>query len=140
MRMARKAFSNYSIEFTVARASPVSFAKMRSNAWSLLDAAVTTAPNVSCDVSSLSALVDEFQAVRLQNAFDLAAGMQGPRSGRVELDISLPVLESLARLADLLIGEGDVIMRIGVGRSQLQSCLVGKNGFLHAAGFIQHIA
>ena len=50
------------------------------------------------------------------------------------------MFESFARLAKLFIGQRYVVVRVGVGRSQLQGSLVGLNRFLHASGLVEHVA
>src|SRR5579862_1042370 len=84
--------------------------------------------------------MNQLQRVGLQDAFDLAAGMYGPGTGRVELDIGLPVLERLAGFADFLVGERQIVVGVGVGGSELQSSPVGKNSFLHTASLVEHVA
>src|SRR5271165_2252490 len=89
---------------------------------------------------SLGALVDQLQRVGLQDAFDLTLGVHRPGAGTVELDIRLPVFQSLAWLAQLFVGQGKIVVHVGVSRSQLQSGLVGLNRFFDAAGFVEDIA
>ena len=84
--------------------------------------------------------MNQLQAVRLQDALDLAAGVHRPGAGSVELDIGLPVFERLAGLADLFVGQRQIVVRVGVGGSELQGGLVSNNGFLHAAGLVEHVA
>ena len=60
--------------------------------------------------------------------------------GGVELHIGLPVFQRLARLADFFVGQRQIVMRVGVRRGELQGSLVGLDCFLHAAGFVEHIA
>ena len=84
--------------------------------------------------------MNEFKAVCLQDAFDLAASMHGPRPGGIEFYVCLPVFESLARLANLLVRERKIVVCVGVGGSQLKSGLIGLNGFLHTAGLVEHVA
>src|ERR1017187_4028694 len=84
--------------------------------------------------------MNQLQAVRLQDALDLAAGVYCPRAAGVELDVGLPVSERLARFADLFVGQRQIVVGVGVGGSQLQGGLVRKNSFLHAAGLVEHVA
>ena len=65
--------------------------------------------------------------------------VDSPRSGGVELDVGAPMLECLARLANFFVGEGDVVVRVGVGGRELDGGLVGGNGFLHPSGFVEHV-
>src|ERR1700682_6777030 len=79
--------------------------------------------------------VHQLQAVALQDALDLMFGVYGPGAGGVELHVGAPVLQRLARLADLLVGQCDVVVRVGVGGSELNRGLISVDGFLDASGF-----
>src|SRR5215831_15644951 len=123
-----------------ARASLAWAAKLPLSAWSSRDAAVTSVLNVKNKCSGLAALVDEFQSVGLQDALDLAAGVHRPGARGVELDVGLPVLESLAWLAKLLVSQGQIVVRVGVSGGQLQRGLVRLDRLLNPAGFVENIA
>src|ERR1700687_5752868 len=84
--------------------------------------------------------MNQLQRVGLQDTLDLAAGMDCPWAGGVELYVSLPMLERLARFTDLLVGQRQIVMRIGVSGSELQGSFVGANGFLYSASLIEHVA
>src|SRR5262249_26304709 len=61
-------------------------------------------------------------------------------SGRVELYVGPPVLQSLARLLDLLVGKGQVVVSVSIGGRQLESRQVGANCVFHATGLVENIA
>ena len=82
----------------------------------------------------------EFQAVALQNALDLMFGVDRPRPGGVELYVSAPVLQRFARLAHLLVGERDVVMRVRISGRELNGGLVSVDCFLDASGLVEHVA
>src|SRR5436305_12398755 len=67
-------------------------------------------------------------------------GMYCPRSSRIEPDVGSPVLERRGRLPDVFKRECKVVMSIGIGGRQLDRGLVGRNRFLHSAGFVEHVA
>src|SRR6266567_1503695 len=84
--------------------------------------------------------VHQLQRVRLQNSLDLGAGMHRPRPGGVQLYISLPVLERLARLLHFFVSQSQIVVGICIGRSQLQCAQVSLDRVRHAAGFVEHVA
>jgi len=84
--------------------------------------------------------VYQFQTVALQNPLDLMFGVYRPRARRVEFHVRTPVLQRFARLAPLLIGQGKVVVRVGVGRRQLNRGLISVDRFFHPPCLIQHIA
>src|SRR6202521_3589174 len=83
--------------------------------------------------------VHQLQAVALQDALDLMFGVYGPGAGGVELHVGAPVLQRLARLADLLVGQCDVVVRVGVGGSELNRGLISVDGFLDASGLAENV-
>src|SRR5262249_18545648 len=50
------------------------------------------------------------QRIGFQNALDLCPRMHRPGPGGVELHVRSPVLQSFARLLELLVGEGQVVV------------------------------
>src|SRR5262249_38361198 len=76
----------------------------------------------------------------VQNTLDLGPRMHRPGSGRVELYVGPPVLQSLARLLDLLVGKGQVVVSVSIGGRQLESRQVGANCVFHATGLVENIA
>ena len=66
------------------------------------------------------AAVNNFQRITLEDPLDLGPRVDGPWARTIEPDISLPVLECLARLFHLFVGEREVVMSIGVSGSQLE--------------------
>src|SRR6202521_4870308 len=83
--------------------------------------------------------VHQLQAVALQDALDLMFGVYGAGAGGVELHVGAPVLQRLARLADLLVGQCDVVVRVGVGGSELNRGLISVDGFLDASGLAENV-
>src|SRR5271156_211420 len=59
----------------------------------------------------------QLKCVRLQNALDLITRMDRPRARGVELDVGLPVFQRLARIAGFFVGEREVVVCVGIGRS-----------------------
>src|ERR1051325_2072898 len=86
--------------------------------------------------SALPGAPYQLQPIRLQNAFDLIAGVYGPGAGAIEPGVGAPVFQRFARLFHLFISQRKVIMGVGVGGSKLQRGGVGLDGFVYAAGFI----
>src|SRR6266446_6986845 len=84
--------------------------------------------------------VYQLQAVALQDALDLMFGVDGPGTGGVELHVGAPVLQRLARLAYLLVGQRDVVVRVSVGGRELNRGLISFDGFLDASGFVEDVA
>src|SRR5712692_1880941 len=97
-------------------------------------------PRVTQRLSVRLAGVYQLQAVALQDALDLMFGMDGPGTGGVELHVGAPVLQRLARLAHLLVGQRDVVVRVSIGGRELNRGLIGVDGFLDASGFVEHVA
>ena len=85
-------------------------------------------------------LVDDLQLVGFEDARDLIARMDRPWTGVVELEIDLPVLQCLARFAQTLVSQRQVVMGVGICGGQLDRGLIGRNRFDDSAGFVQHIA
>jgi hypothetical protein len=50
------------------------------------------------------------------------------------------VLQRLARFADFFICQREIVMRIGIGGSQLQCRLVGLNRFVDPSGLVEDVA
>ena len=50
------------------------------------------------------------------------------------------MLQRLARLAHLLVGQRDVVVRVGVGGRELNRRLIRVDGLLDASGFVEHVA
>src|ERR1700675_2310630 len=84
--------------------------------------------------------VHQLQAVALQDALDLMFGVHGPGAGGVKLHVGTPVLQRLARLAYLLIGQCDVVVRVGVGGRELNRGLIRVDSFFDASGFVEYVA
>src|SRR5260370_29635275 len=59
------------------------------------------------------------QSIRLQNPLNLAARMHRPGPGGIQLHVSLPVLERLTRLTNLLERQREIVVGIRVGWSEL---------------------
>src|SRR5579871_1236361 len=85
-------------------------------------------------------LLHQPESVGVENFADLVAGVNGPGSGVVEANISAPMRESAAGLADFFVGEREVVMSVGVGGSEQQGGFVRADRIRHAAGFIEHVA
>src|ERR1700732_3872945 len=83
--------------------------------------------------------VYQSQSIRLQDPLNLAARMHRPGPGGIQLHVSLPVLERLARLTNLLKRQREIVVRISVGWSELQRRLVRLDRFLHPSSLIQNI-
>jgi hypothetical protein len=66
---------------------------------------------------------DEFQTVCLQSALDLIASVNCPRAGGIEFDVGTPVSDGSAWFPNLLVGKRKVIVRVCVGRRELQRVL-----------------
>src|SRR5437867_797707 len=75
----------------------------------------------------------------MQDSLNLIAGVNRPRTSRVQLDVRPPVLKGLAWLFDFLIGQRNVVVRVGVCGRELECRVVCLNGVDHAASFIEHI-
>ena len=83
---------------------------------------------------------DEFQTVCLQSALDLIASVNCPWAGGVQFDVGTPVSDGSAWFSKLLVGKREVVVRVCIGRRELQSGLVGLNRFLHPTSFVEHVA
>jgi hypothetical protein len=70
----------------------------------------------------------------------LAARVHRPGAGGIQLHVGPPVVQSLARFFDLLVRQRQVVMRVGVGGSELQGGVIRLDGLVHAAGLIQNVA
>ena len=66
--------------------------------------------------------------------------MHRPWPSSIELHISLPVFQRLARLFQLLVGERKVVVRVGVRRGQLQRTQIGLDRFRNTSRFVEHVA
>src|SRR5258708_32182697 len=66
-------------------------------------------------------------------------GVNGRGGGGVELHVGAPVLQRLARFADFLVGQRDVVVRVSVGGRELNRGLISVDGFLDASGFVEHV-
>ena len=78
-----------------------------------------------------------FAAEKLAN---LAAGVFGPGSMVVELDVGAPVAQRGALLAAALIGERQVVVGIGVGWRESDGFEIGGDGFVETFELIEHVA
>src|SRR3984957_9146468 len=88
----------------------------------------------------LTLLVYQLQPIGLQNPLNLITRMHRPRPRRIQLHIRPPVLQSLTRLANFLIGQRDVVMSIAVSGRELQRRVVSLDCLSDASSLIQHIA
>src|ERR1700721_4414607 len=70
---------------------------------------------------------------------DLGTGMLRPGAGAIKLDIGMPVMEGFSALALTLIGQGQVVMRIGVAGGQNNSLTKGDGRFVKALHLIQYV-
>src|SRR3954454_12101488 len=50
------------------------------------------------------------------------------------------MLKRAARLTQLLKSQREIVVRVRIGGSKLNSDLVGLNRFLYASGFVEHVA
>src|ERR1700728_4407988 len=71
---------------------------------------------------------------------DLGTGVLGPGAGAIKLDVGMPVMEGFTALALALIGQGQVVMRIGVAGGQNNSLAIGDDRFVKALQLIQYVA
>src|ERR1051326_2207481 len=67
---------------------------------------------------------NQLETITLQNPLYLVARMGGPRAGRIQPDISLPVLKSFARLFDLFESQRQIVVRIGISRRETQRRII----------------
>ena len=88
----------------------------------------------------MTAAINNFKFVALQDAHDLAPGMDGPGSAVVELQICPPVFQRQARLSASLVREREIVVGIGVSGCQPYGCAVSDDRIWNAAGLIQNIA
>jgi hypothetical protein len=75
----------------------------------------------------------ELEGVGLQNALNLIAGLHGPRSGGVELDVRLPVFQGLARVAGFFVGEDSPFVHLFDQRTDF---VVGELADVIAEGLV----
>ncbi len=68
------------------------------------------------------------------------AWAHGPGAHGVELGVSFPVLQGLARLAGFFKGQGQVVVGVSVSGRQSNGRLVRADGIRQAPGFVQHVA
>src|ERR1700721_1669112 len=80
--------------------------------------------------------VHQLQLVALENALNLVFGMHCPRPSGVKLYVSAPVLQRLAGFTHFLVGKCNVVMRVGVSRSQLNRRFISIDRVLYASGLI----
>src|SRR5450631_4326946 len=85
-------------------------------------------------------LVNHLQQVAFENARDLVARVDCPRAEAVELGINLPMRQRPTWLLLPFVSQREVVMSIGVGRSQLYRGAVGGNGFVDTARLVEHVA
>src|ERR1700674_1040678 len=83
--------------------------------------------------------VHQLQAVALQDALDLMFGVHGPGASGIELHVGAPMLQRLSRLAYLLVGQRDVVVRVSIGRRELDRDLISLDRLLDTSGFVEHV-
>src|SRR5260370_21191348 len=76
-------------------------------------------------------LFHDLELIRGEDFLDLAAGVDGPGTYGVEFGVGPPVAQSLARLTCLLKGQGQLVLRVGIGASP------GDAGLLSTDAFVQ---
>src|SRR5262249_6866527 len=81
-----------------------------------------------------------FELVGGQDLLDLVARVDGPRTYSVQLGVCPPVAQSLARLARFLKSQGQVVVRVGVGRSQRDGGLISADTVGEASSLVEHVA
>ena len=71
---------------------------------------------------------------------NLAAGVVGPGTAVVELDVGAPMAQRIAMLAGALVSEGQVVMRVGVARRKSDGLEVSCDGFVDTFELVEHVA
>src|SRR5580692_7239760 len=66
--------------------------------------------------------------------------MHSPWARVVQLEVSLPVLQRLARFSLTLAGQGEVVVRVGVSGRQLDGGSISGDCILNIAGFVEYVA
>ena len=71
---------------------------------------------------------------------DLTARMLGPGAAGVEAHIGLPVAQGEAAFAFALVGEGQVVVGIGIARGENDGLAVGGDRFFEALQLVEDVA
>src|SRR5437764_15343958 len=66
--------------------------------------------------------------------------MGRPGAGCIELSVGLPVLEGFPRLFTFFVRQRQIVMRVSVGRRELQSREISFDRLGYTPGFIEHIS
>src|SRR5271157_1818186 len=83
---------------------------------------------------------DDFQRVGFEDARNLMPRMHRPGTRAVELEVNLPMRKRLSWLAETLISQRQVVMRIGIGGRQADGGGVSIHRFGDTARLVEHVA
>src|SRR5580704_7471017 len=75
-----------------------------------------------------TAATDDREPLGAQDLLRLRLGMSCPGSDRVEPHIGQPMAQGAAAMSLALVGQGEVVMCVGVLRHQRDGALVGRDG------------